>query len=97
MKIYIRAEIVIELDGMQNEKETGRQTDIRNFVNKRPSKASKPQKVVEQPKAKTGPSKRATRSDLGGWHHCSRCGNAGTKATKSRGGRCKHCQFQEWV
>ena len=93
MKIYIRAEIVIEIDMQTKNTKPSVQTDLGSFAAKRPSQASKPVKAVKgaipAPTAAKGPKQR--RSDYGGNHHCSRCGNAGSKATQRLGGFCKVC------
>lgn len=93
MKIRIRAEIIIEYDMQTQNTEPSVQTDLGSFAGRRPSRASKPVeavKVVYLPsKPANGPKQR--RSDYGGNHHCSKCGNAGTKATERLGGFCKVC------
>ena len=93
MKIEIHAKIVIHIDLTPKEKKPVGQTDLGSFAGMRPSRASKPVKAVKgallAPKAANGPKLR--RSDYGANHHCSQCGNAGSKATKRLGGYCKVC------
>ena len=97
MKITITAKIVIEIDLTPKEKKPSAQTDLGSFAGMRPSRAFElRQRYGEQKRAEEVDSKpfkrpRVRRSDIGNNHHCSNCGNPGTKATKKLYGKCRAC------
>ena len=95
MKIYIRAEICIEVDMKPKKKKSSkaRQTDLGAFAAMRPTKASSKPKVLdlEQTPSKAANGPKMRRSDYGGNHHCSKCGVAGSKVTQRLQGFCKVC------